>query len=240
MFMKKDFKGLWCIFAIVIICVVMSIFFSKGNDHTQIKDREKETAADSRSEEDHSEEMNTDTVDSYPYYGMSEADLNHCLLGKPMIISECSAFDKLPPEYREKYYYFGYGTLENSAKIIVKYHSDADENDGYVDSGYYIDQEGTEYRLDFDGVVKVEEEAEATTEEAEKVSGGSLRPAGKDTEQSSPSDRTSKKKSTSATTEFDPDDHDIEGYYEDNKDEYDSIDDAYDAFEDDEEAWDDY
>ena len=52
--------------------------------------------------------------------------------------------------------------------------------------------------------------------------------------------RIRKKKSTSSTTQFDPDDHDIEGYYEDNKDEFDDIDDAYDAFEDDEDDRDDY
>lgn len=42
------------------------------------------------------------------------------------------------------------------------------------------------------------------------------------------------------TTEFDPDDHDIEGYYEDNKGDYRSIEDAYDGFEDDEDSWEDY
>lgn len=48
------------------------------------------------------------------------------------------------------------------------------------------------------------------------------------------------RKHTSTTTEFDPDDHDIEGYYEDNRDMYENIDDAYDGFEDDEDAWEDY
>jgi len=49
-----------------------------------------------------------------------------------------------------------------------------------------------------------------------------------------------KKNSTSATTAVDPFDHDIEAYYEDNKDIYDSFDDAWDGFEDDVDAWDDY
>ena len=49
-----------------------------------------------------------------------------------------------------------------------------------------------------------------------------------------------KKNSTSATTAVDPFDHDIEAYYEDNKDIYDSYEDAWDGFEDDEDAWDDY
>lgn len=40
--------------------------------------------------------------------------------------------------------------------------------------------------------------------------------------------------------EIDPDDYDLEGYYEDNRDEYDDIDDAYDGFMDDEDAWEDY
>ena len=39
---------------------------------------------------------------------------------------------------------------------------------------------------------------------------------------------------------FDPDDHDIEAYYEDNRDEYDDYDDAYEGFLDDEGVWDDY
>ena len=39
---------------------------------------------------------------------------------------------------------------------------------------------------------------------------------------------------------FDPDEHDIEAYYEDNRDEYDDYDDAYDGFLDDEGEWDNY
>ncbi len=39
---------------------------------------------------------------------------------------------------------------------------------------------------------------------------------------------------------YDPDDHDIEAYYEDNRDEYDDYDDAYEGFLDDEGVWDDY
>ena len=44
------------------------------------------------------------------------------------------------------------------------------------------------------------------------------------------------------TTEFDPDEHDIEQYYEDFKDEegFEDIDDAYEDFEDNPEYWDDY
>lgn len=38
----------------------------------------------------------------------------------------------------------------------------------------------------------------------------------------------------------DPDMHDIEGYYDDYRDEYDDEDDAYEGFLDDEDAWDDY
>ena len=49
-----------------------------------------------------------------------------------------------------------------------------------------------------------------------------------------------KKKKQESTTEFDPDDHDIEQYYEDYKEEFEDIDDAYDDFEDNPEYWDDY
>ena len=44
----------------------------------------------------------------------------------------------------------------------------------------------------------------------------------------------------SSKSSFDPDDHDIEAYYDDNRDEYDDYDDAYDGFLDDDDAWDDY
>ena len=46
--------------------------------------------------------------------------------------------------------------------------------------------------------------------------------------------------SRSSKSSFDPDDHDIESYYDDYRDEYDDYDDAYDGFCDDEDAWDDY
>jgi len=46
--------------------------------------------------------------------------------------------------------------------------------------------------------------------------------------------------SSKKKTSFDPDEHDIEAYFEDNRDEYDDYDDAYEGFLDDEGAWDDY
>ena len=46
--------------------------------------------------------------------------------------------------------------------------------------------------------------------------------------------------SSSSRSSFDPDEHDIESYYDDYRDEYDDYDDAYDGFLDDEDAWDDY
>lgn len=62
------------------------------------------------------------------------------------------------------------------------------------------------------------------------------------------SERASKRRTSSSSSSrnsrrtrvIDPDDHDIEGYYEDNRDLYDSYDDAYDGFLDDEDAWGDY
>lgn len=47
----------------------------------------------------------------------------------------------------------------------------------------------------------------------------------------------SNKNTEKSTTEFDPEDHDIEGYYEDNKGDYENDEDAYDGFED---SWEDY
>ncbi len=50
----------------------------------------------------------------------------------------------------------------------------------------------------------------------------------------------SSRSSSSRKKTIDPDDYDIEAYYEDNWDEYEDYDDAYDGFLDDEDAWDDY
>ena len=55
--------------------------------------------------------------------------------------------------------------------------------------------------------------------------------------------KTTSKKSSSgskSTKQIDPDDLDIEGYYEDYKDEFDSIDDAWDDLLDNPDMWDDY
>ena len=52
--------------------------------------------------------------------------------------------------------------------------------------------------------------------------------------------KTTGSNSRSKRSTFDPDDHDIEAYYDDNRDEFDDYEDAYDAFLDDEDAWDDY
>ena len=46
--------------------------------------------------------------------------------------------------------------------------------------------------------------------------------------------------SSKSSSSFDPDDHDIEAYYEDNRDVYDDYDDAYEGFLNDEVVWDDY
>ena len=54
------------------------------------------------------------------------------------------------------------------------------------------------------------------------------------------SSKVSKKKYTTEARTVDPDDHDIEAYYEDFKDEFEDEDDAWDDFEDNEEYWDDY
>ena len=57
---------------------------------------------------------------------------------------------------------------------------------------------------------------------------------------SSGSGKSSNGSSKQRRSSFDPDDHDIEGYYDDNRDEYDDYDDAYEGFLDDDSAWDDY
>ena len=52
--------------------------------------------------------------------------------------------------------------------------------------------------------------------------------------------RRSSSSSSKSSSSFDPDDHDIEAYYEDNRDVYDDYDDAYEGFLNDEVVWDDY
>ena len=87
---------------------------------------------------------------------------------------------------------------------------------------------------------EAEEIEETSTEETGTNETGTGKSGGKLPSGDSSSTSTRKKKSTAATTEVDPDDHDIEAYYDDNRDEYDSFEDAWDGFEDDEDAWDDY
>ena len=70
-----------------------------------------------------------------------------------------------------------------------------------------------------------------------QLSNGVMDHSGSSTSSSSSS---KKKKNQESTTEFDPDDHDIEQYYLDYEDEFEDIDDAYDDFEDNPEYWDDY
>ena len=56
----------------------------------------------------------------------------------------------------------------------------------------------------------------------------------------SSSSKSGSSKSGSSGPSFDPDDHDIEAYFEDNRDEYGDYDEAYEGFLDDEGVWDDY
>lgn len=60
---------------------------------------------------------------------------------------------------------------------------------------------------------------------------------GKKTESTYRQSSNSNRNTQATTTEFDPEDHDIEGYYEDNKGDYENYEDAYDGFED---SWEDY
>jgi len=95
-------------------------------------------------------------------------------------------------------------------------------------------------RIVFKDAAPVEKKTEATTEKKKEKSSESSVSGSRDAGYSSSYGKTSSKRPASASTEFDPDDHDIESYYEDYEDDYESIDDAYDGFEDDEDAWDDY
>ena len=72
-----------------------------------------------------------------------------------------------------------------------------------------------------------------------EYSNGVMDHSGSATSNSS-SSSSKKKKNQESTTEFDPDDHDIEQYYEDYKEDFEDFDDAYDDFEDNPEYWDDY
>ena len=133
--------------------------------------------------------------------------------------------------------------LPNLDQIIILYGRTAKDS---AEARQKLQDMGYNYVYDLGGVMDVEEASESTTTEEESKSsngssGGKLPSSNVDEKQQNSSNKTTrKKKSTSATTEVDPDDHDIEGYYEDNRDIFEDIDEAYDAFEDDEDAWEDY
>ncbi len=133
--------------------------------------------------------------------------------------------------------------LPNLDQIIIVYGRTAKDS---AEAAQKMKDIGYNYVYDLGGVTDAEKDGEsATTEEKSKSfngsAGGKLPSSNIDGKHQNSSNKTTrKKKSTSATTEVDPDDHDIEGYYEDNRDIYEDIDEAYDAFEDDEDAWEDY
>ena len=130
----------------------------------------------------------------------------------------------------QKLYNMGYTNIYEFGGILDWDGEIVEEADPRDDDSDDVEETDTE--------VEIEEDEDPTTE-SKGTSNGSA--GGKLPSGSGKSSYTTRKKtSTSSTTEFDPDDHDIEGYYEDNRDEFDDIDDAYDAFEDDEDAWDDY
>ena len=264
---KKSYRPALVII-ILFLCLGIFVFLDMNKEDSEDSDvysgsshtarEEKATTEKATTEEAPAEEIPEEAssaiaqepyLDEYPYYGMREANLKNCRMGEPWIVSENSHFEERSSDSKIRYYYFGVAESENSGKIIVRYrwydagtgeYVDLPSDNGYVDSGYYIDEDWTEYQIEEDGNYEVETAPEATTESGKKTGGGGLWPKDKNRGKGSESGGSDKKDSTSATTEFDPDDHDIEGYYEDNKDEYDDIDDAYDGFEDDEEAWDDY
>ena len=133
--------------------------------------------------------------------------------------------------------------LPDLEQIILLYGTTAKDS---AEAMQKLQDIGYEYIYDLGGIMDEEKSSEyETTEEESKTSNGSAggklpfsNGAGK--HQDSGNTTTRKKKSTSATTAVDPDDHDIEGYYEDNRDIYEDIDEAYDGFEEDEDAWEDY
>ncbi len=133
--------------------------------------------------------------------------------------------------------------LPDLDQIILLYGTTAKDS---AEATQRLQDIGYDYVYDLGGVMDSEKSSDSETKEKEsKTSNGSAggklpssNGAGK--HQGSGNTTTRKKKSTSATTAVDPDDHDIEGYYEDNRGIYEDIDEAYDGFEDDEDAWEDY
>ena len=82
------------------------------------------------------------------------------------------------------------------------------------------------------------ERARQTSENKHKVKSRSTSSGSGSSTHKNPSASRSRRNTGSST--IDPDDHDIEAYYQDNIDEYDDYDDAYEGFLDDDSAWDDY
>ncbi len=90
---------------------------------------------------------------------------------------------------------------------------------------------------------KITDVSDTRNSTATRPSGRTTYSSGKSSSGKSSSGKSSSGKSSSGRSSsggFDPEEHDIEGFYEDNRDEYDDYEDAYDAFLDDEDAWDDY
>ena len=217
----------------VVFCLCMAATSLVGCENNSNRGFGNQSAGDAKAFEDdyttQKARTEADYSDIYPYYGMREEALGRCALGEPASVEPCRDFNGLVPRARYKTYVFGIYGKPLSGKFTVRYrwhyshrvddYQDLPATNGYVDWGWYVDSDGVRYDVDQDGT-------KPHQYPSEKDGSGQL-----DNKQ------IQKKKNHD---EIDPDDHDIEAYYEDNKDIYDSYEDAWDGFEDDEDAWDEY
>lgn len=229
-------KNAWILLQIVFLTIFLTACGSK-NDWTNVSKSFYTRVAQEKSSE-HKKDLVVVDVRTQEEYDSGHVDDAICIPNE-------SITDMKPPE------------LPNLNVIIIVYGSTAYEsreatiklyNIGYdtiYDFGALSDWESgdnTIYKTPDRNKDTDEDSDEVTTEEPKGGGAGIKWPSGNGGGKLQKKDSTTgrKKQSTSATTEFDPDDHDIEAYYEDNRDIFEDYDEAYDAFEDDEDAWDDY
>lgn len=208
--MNKDQKGILIILFITAICIGMIAFFSTLEQNKKVKITTNPKPEDTQSAAEDSYDGQIEIVESYPYYGMREEDLNNCLLGKPITVYPCSYFDTRDPSEKIKYYRYGLAVdNENTGFIMVSYwlHNEEDDSyealpsdNGYVSSGYFVDGDGVKYIISSDSASGVFEDVEEDTEDAEatterkKGNGGVFLP--RSTDDSEKDDKESVKKET--------------------------------------------
>ncbi|MCR5654434.1 MAG: hypothetical protein K6G07_02190 [Lachnospiraceae bacterium] len=134
--------------------------------------------------------------------------------------------------------------LSREADYLKCGHEILDEKGCVLKGCYHLRKEGSNYcychKCSVDGCPYRAQVGTLCKEHAERAKNAEERKEQRALEEKKQGRTSGSGKTYYSTDEIDPDDYDLDGYYEDYKDEFEDYDDAYDDFLDHDEYWDDY